>query len=477
MKRGPVTHVEWGAKNGTFASHRWLAGNTAVPFYYGFDEQLQKTIEFLKSGNYLNVDLFGIKKIDPLAVGMKTDSDGLIAPMGAVPFTLKPDDTVEAMVVVQNKNIGHSLIPEVRDLYEAWVEFEVKDADGGTIFHSGFLQPDGSLDPRAHSFTNRPVNTDGEFVDNHKVWTIHSVAYDSTVPAGRSVLVRYEFRIPSNAKGPIAVTARINYRHLRQSYLNNVFGKDHPAYPVVEIASRTRTLNLGENTPSPPDAVDNPEWMRWNNFGIACLDQFQYGAAVSAFAHVVKLRPDYADGYTNIALTDIQWEKYGSARGSLEKALSLSPDNARALYYMALVERRTGNVEAEVADLEKVVAQYPKSSDARRELGKSYYREDRLKEAQAQFEALQQIEPDDVAAHYNLSIIYGRLGMDDKAAEQAALFADKKADPNAPTYSLDFLRQHPEISTESVPWHMHKNDSNAVANGPTLLPKSVAQKQ
>jgi hypothetical protein len=33
-------------------SHRiaGLAGNTAVPFYYGFDEQLQKTIEFLKSG-------------------------------------------------------------------------------------------------------------------------------------------------------------------------------------------------------------------------------------------------------------------------------------------------------------------------------------------------------------------------------------------------------------------------------------------
>ena len=34
------------------------------------------------------------------------------------------------MVVVQNKNIGHSLIPEVRDLYEAWVELTVKDATG-----------------------------------------------------------------------------------------------------------------------------------------------------------------------------------------------------------------------------------------------------------------------------------------------------------------------------------------------------------
>ena len=93
------------------------------------------------------------------------------------------------------------------------------------------------------------MNLQGEFVDNHKVWTIHSVAYDNSVQAGRSVLVRYQFRIPADIKGPIKVTARVNYRHFRQSYLNNVFGPDHPAYPVVEIASRTRTLNIGNNEP------------------------------------------------------------------------------------------------------------------------------------------------------------------------------------------------------------------------------------
>jgi tetratricopeptide (TPR) repeat protein len=511
MKRSAPALFEVGQKNGTFASHRWTAGNTAVPFYYGFDEQLKKTTEFLQSGTYLNLDLFAIKKVDPWAAENTSYSDGLIAPLGSVPFQLKSNDTVEAMVVVQNKNIGHSLIPEVRDLYEAWVEFEVKDSDGAEIYHSGFLQADGSLDPRAHSFTNRPVNTDGQFVDNHKVWTIHSVAYDSTVPSGRSVLVRYQFRIPPNAKGPLNVTARVNYRHLRQSYLNNVFGKDHPAYPIIEITERTRTLNLGENAVTPeaqqniasqnitaqnmasqspapqtpaqqnqaaPSIVsqDNPEWMRWNNFGIACLDQFQYADAVNAFAQVVKLRPDYADGYTNIALTNILWEKYGSARGGLEKALALGPDNARALYYMALVERRTGNSEAEVSDLEKVVAQYPKSSDVRRELGKSYYRLNRLQDAKAQFEMLQNIEPDDVAAHYNLSLVYARLGMDDKASEQATLFADKKADPNSPTYSLEFLRDHPEISTESVPWHMHKDISLDLAAIPPQPSSSAAKK-
>ena len=45
--------------------------------------------------------------------------------------------------------------------------------------------------------------------------------------------------------------------------------------------------------------------------------------------------------------------------------------------------------------------------------------------------------------------------MKDKAAQQAALFATKQVDPGAPTYSLDFLRKHPEISVESSPFHVH----------------------
>jgi hypothetical protein len=48
-----------------------------------------------------------------------------------------------------------------------------------------------------------------------------------------------------------------------------------------------------------------------------------------------------------------------------------------------------------------------------------------------------------------------------EAAAQAALYATKRIDPEAPTYSLDFLRRHPEISTESVPWHMHTDLKHA----------------
>jgi Tfp pilus assembly protein PilF len=457
MMRVPATSEEYGAKKGTFASHRWLAGNTAVPYYYGYDDQLKETIKFLQSGMYLNVDLFALEK---------SGTNEMIAPLGSRSFKLAAGETVQMMVVIQNKNIGHSLVPEVRDLYQAWVEFTVKEQNGSEIYHSGFVQPDGMLDERAHSFVNRPVDVVGEFVDNHKVWTIHSVAYDNTIQSGRSTLVRYEFHIPANAKGPLTVSARVNYRHLRQSYLNSVLGKGHPAYPIVELASRSRLLQLGNNQPDHPDPQDNPAWIRWNNLGIAYLDQLQYAEAMRAFEEVVKLRPDYADGYTNLGLTDISWEKYHPARASLEKALQLSPGNARALYYLALVERREGNSAAEVADLQRVVNLYPQSRDARRELGISFYQQHKPEEAMQQFQALQAIDPDDLAAHYNLAILYRRLGMKKEAAQQAALFETKRVDPGAPTYSLDYLRRHPEISTESVPWHLHTDVSPDFAKVP-----------
>jgi tetratricopeptide (TPR) repeat protein len=445
MKRMPIQLPDYGARQGLLASHRWLAGNTAAPFYYRFDEQLNQTIAFLRSGDYLNVDLFGLK----------IDKQPLIGPLGSTPFDLKPDSTVDAYVVVQNKAIGHSLLPEVRDLYQAWIQFTVTDAAGARIYESGYLKPDGTLDERAHIFNNRPVNTDGEFVDNHKVWTIHSVAYDNTVQAGRSSLIRYQFHIPADIKGPLTLSARVNYRHLRQTYLDNVFGKDHPLYPVVELSSRTRTVNLSSNAAMPSLPADNPGWMRWNNLGIGLLDQLQYADALEAFEQVVRLLPDYKDGYINEGIVYLEWEKYSEARAPLEKALALRADDPRALYYMALVERRERHSQAEIADLEKVVARYPDCRDARRELGISLYQQHRSAEAVQQFQALQAIDPDDLAAHYNLAILYRRMGMKQKSAQEAELYRIKRVDPSAPTYSLDYLRHHPEISIESVPWHLH----------------------
>ena len=153
------------------------------------------------------------------------------------------------------------------------------------------------------------------------------------------------------------------------------------------------------------------------------------------------------------AIVEIQWQKYAEAAAHLREALELSPGDSRALYYRALLERNEGDLDGAIADLRLVAQAFPRSRDAHRELGFSLYQQRKYQEARTEYEIVQSIDPDDLAAHYILAIVYRRLGDKAKAAEQAAIFADQKDDPTANSYALDYLRTHSEIASESVPWH------------------------
>ena len=461
MQRENLVTTDFGAKKGQLASHRWLGANTVVPQYYHFDEQGKRIVQFLQA-NVFNVDIFGLQT--GVTEAEASDSEKLIAPLGTQPFEVKAGEHAVVSVIIQNKGIAHSHVPEQRDMYESWVEFTVKDSTGKVIAESGGVTPVGELDPSAHSFTNRLINKGGTTNDFHQVWNNRVVAYNNTIQSGRSQLIRYGFTMPSagSSNGPVTVTARVRYRRFDQHFMD--FGMSEPTgqhyiQPVVDMVSQTRTIVTGTNAPTTPAKADNPEWMRWNNYGIALLDAQQYEASVRAFERVAKMRPDYADAQTNLAIVFIQWEKYDQALPYLNNSLSLAKDNARALYYRALVERNRGEVDEAIEDLKKVASQFPRSRDAHRELGFSYYQLHKYPEARAEYESLQTIDPDDLAAHYNLAILYRRLGLKDKAKVQAAYFADQKDDPSASTYALEYLRKHREIAQESVPWHVHDLDA------------------
>jgi tetratricopeptide (TPR) repeat protein len=450
----PAAAVDPGAKDGKLVSHRWLGGNTLIPQYYKYDEQAQKLGDFLKNGanniGVFNVDIFALEKDSDAAGG-----ELFAAPLGLTAYSVTPGQTLIADVVIQNKGIAHSFVPEQRDFYEAWVDFSVKDAQGTVLAESGFIRPDGNLDPSAHSFTSRLINVKGELNDLHQIWHNRVLAYNNTIQSGRSQLVRYRFRLPKDAAGAVTLTATVKYRRFNQHFIDYAMAAKHYAMPAIEIAAETKTVKMGENASAAPDSNENEEWMRWNNYGIALLDAQQYQAAVDAFKRVAALRPDYADAWTNMAVVEIPWERYDDAKAHLAKALELLPGDPRALYYRALVERNAGQVAEAIADLEAMLAKYPRSRDGLRELGFSYYQQHDYARARDAYEQLQMVDPDDLAAHYQLAILYRRLGEKDKATVESAKFADQKDDPTASEYALEFLRKHPEVAAESVVWHTH----------------------
>ena len=456
---------DYGAKNQQLASHRWPGANTAIPFFYGYDEQMKVTEAFLKDA--LAIDIFALSKSE-------SGKERLIAPLDRANFSLMAGETVTAEVVIQNRKIGHTLVPEQRDFYESWVEFTASDGSGHEFFHSGFLKPDGFLDDHAHSYTNRLVSKDGKLLDLHQVWLAKVRAYDNTILPGQSDLVQFKFRMPPGITGPVVLTAKVNYRRFRRGFTNFILDKSVD-YPVVEMASKSAALQLGRTTGSWPPP-DKDQMLRWNNYGIALLRQQQYWKAADAFRKVVEINPGYADGYVNLAiasysrlvdtrvdpdgpgnmsLANVSVEKYEPALQYLEQALKKNPRSMRAIFYIGQIYRLQNKLDAAAQKLQAVVAAYPQFRQARAELGYTYFSLKRYDMARAQFEALQQINSDDLTAHYYLSLIYAFLGMKAEASREGALFSEHKDDPGAALLALDFRYRHPDVGHETEPYHVH----------------------
>jgi tetratricopeptide (TPR) repeat protein len=457
---------DYGAKAGKIKSHRFPGANTAIPAYYGYQEQLDTVKAFLKDA--VVVDVFALETED----AGKTQ---MIAPLGATTFALRGGQAVTACIVIQNKKIGHSLVPEQRDFYESWVQFEAKDATGRVLYRSGYLEPNGYLEEHAHTYTNRLVSVSGKLNDLHQVWATKVKAYDNTILPGRSDFVQYRFWIPANVSGPIALTAKVNYRRFRRGFTDFVFQAPRE-FPIVEIASATARLELGTN--NPPQAADaKVQLLRWNNYGIALMGEQRYWDAERAFRRVVEIDPGYADGYINIALAEysklienkregpdgvgnmsvanLHYDQFEPALQSLARALALRPDDPRARYYRGLIYRLQNKLDLAVADQQYVLSLFPRVRQAHQELGYIYYLQKKYVDAEQQFESLQAINPDDLTAHYYLSLICDQLGMKERAQQEGAEYSEHRDDPTVGRLAQEFWRKNPAVAEELSPYHVH----------------------
>ncbi|MGH9802371.1 MAG: multiheme c-type cytochrome, partial [Blastocatellia bacterium] len=236
------------AKQGKIASHRWLGANTAAPLFYGQNKQSELTEKFLQS-DVLEVDVFAIKR---------EVTGELIAPLSSSVencFSPLPNEEVTAEVVISNRNAAHSFPPEVRDLYEAWVEFEAVDANGKAIYRSGFLKPDGMLEESAHVYKQIILDEQARPITRHQIWLTNIKAYDNAIPPGRSDVVRFRFKVTESAirnpQSAIKLRARLNYRRLNQEYASYVLNrqKRQLVVPIVRMAEAETTLTINDKQP------------------------------------------------------------------------------------------------------------------------------------------------------------------------------------------------------------------------------------
>jgi Tfp pilus assembly protein PilF len=453
MKREPAPLFDVSAKKGTLVSHRWAAANTAIPTFYKWPDQLNAVTKFLES-DALGVDIFAVRRKSPGA-----GREEFIAPLNRSALRITGGDRVTAEVVITNKNIGHAFPPELRDFYEAYVEFIVSDEAGKAIYWSGFLKPDGYLDESAHNYKTYLVKADGTYNDKHHIWRTRVFAQNSLVNSGRSDLARYQFQIPNNATGALRLTARVRYRRFTRVFSDYVLGKSTD-YPIVTMASTEYLLRVGDNQGTPPNPNDKtalPDWRRWNNYGIALFDQRQYPLAIEAFTRAAELDEKYRPmAQVNRALAHIELEQYDEAASILDAVVRANPTNMRALFQQARIFMKRGLLDQAESNFRQVLTAFPRDRISLQQLGELSKIKRDYQGALECFEKIMAIDPEDLGAHYNLMLIYRKLGRTEDAKREAKIFADLKDDPGALSLANQFLRKHPEMSNESVYWHVHE---------------------
>lgn len=452
MKREPAPLFDVSAKLGKLASHRWAAANTAIPVFYKWSEQLDAVTKFLEN-DALGIDIFAVRRKSP---GLGAEE--FIAPLNRSSFTVKPADRMMAEVVITNKNIGHSFPPELRDFYEAFVEFVVTDSAGKTLYQSGFIKPNGYLDESAHNYKTYLVKTDGSYNDKHHIWRTRGIAQNNQIQSGRSDLVRYQFRVPADASGSLHLRARLQYRRFTRVFSDYALGKSVD-YPIVTMASTEYAMRVGDNAPVPASEIPKtamPDWRRWNNYGIALIDQKQYPLAIDAFIHAALLDEKYRPmAQVNQAIGLIELDQYDRAAGLLDSVVKANPDNMRAVYQQARVFIRRGQLDEAEANIRRVLAAFPRDRVSLQQLGELCKIKHDYQAAGECYQKILAIDPEDLGGHYNLMLLFRKLGMKEEAKRESKIFADLKDDPSALPLANMFLRKHPEMSNESVFWHIH----------------------
>jgi len=542
-----VRSADQGNRDGFVHSHRFPGANTAVPFANRDEAQLKATRDFLTAG-ILTVDVFAAseaaaagplpgaggspdappgapsgEEAQPRALTMFAEipepGDGssqaapargrpsrgapaeppLIAPLDRADPFLRLGRTYRLDVVARTRNIGHFFPGGTVDAFDVWLELKAEDADGRVIYWSGFVEDGGKgpVEAGAHRYRSLQIDAHGNEINKRNAWSTRALVYARLIPPGAADVGRFRVAIPRGARGPITVSARMNYRKFHWYNTRFAFAgvsdsgaspdavspdfddrkvsftgdtsrvsgqiKEVPDLPITVVAEDKVVLPLVDGaapTGDRPAAAPAPlpvDRERWNDYGIGMLLQGDLKAAKGAFERVMAIDPQYADGFVNAGRVLVQEGDHEAAIPLLEKALAKKPDLASAHYFLALALKARGRYDDALGHLRAAAARFPRDRVVRNQIGRILFLQRRHEEAIAEFESALRVDPEDLTAHYNLMLCYRALGRSEEEKREEVLYTRFKADESAQAITGPYRRLNAAQNLERQPIHEHPN--------------------
>ena len=521
-----VASKDPGNQGGQIHSHRFAAANMAVSYANQDHAQMAATEKLLKSG-FITVDIFSASPVDSsagqtqmqrrrpegpqlsstFAVGEEADQAGQVtirepgkitAPVDKAGTTFRPGSDVRVDVVVRTRKIGHFFPGGTVDSFDVWLELEGKDSDGKTIFWSGRTDENGKgpVESGAHFYRSYQLDAEGNPINKRNAFQTRSVLYVRLIPPGAADVAHYRVRLPPEVKGPVTLTAKLNYRKFSHYFTNyayagepkkgqdpklvsvahdsreysfdasnipkNVSGgiKDRiPDVPIITLAQSVAKLNVGDSKTETAwqPVVRKEDRERWNDWGIGLLLQGDLKGAEYAFTKVTEAEPGYADGWLNVARALIQEGETDRAKPFLAKAMEIDSSLARIHFFQGMVQKADGDYDAALQSLRVVESKYPRDRVNLNQIGRILFLKKQYADAVKALQAVLQVDPEDVQAHYTLMLSYRGLGNEEQAAREEKLFRRFKADESAQAITAGRRLISPEDNNERQTIHDHES--------------------
>ncbi|QDT19233.1 tetratricopeptide repeat protein [Gimesia chilikensis] len=456
----------YGAKELSVHNHLFPAANTGIAALRGDQETVAVHQEFLKDN--LRVDFFGIREEGSI-------EGKLTAPLRPEVPTLKPGHKYLLETVLRTLKVGHHFTQGTADSNEIWLDVTVKSGDR-IIGRSGSQEADGTVDPWSHFVNAFVIDREGNRIDRRNAQDIFVALYNNQMPPGAGQTVHYELNLPDDLTEPVTVEAKLQYRKFDTHYMQYVASSleekgqklswKEPGVPYVNtlpittIASDTITFPVeGVEAKVENKKVEIPEWQRWNDYGIGLFlkGKAELRQAAEAFSHVDQL--GRYDGSLNLARVYFREGRLQDAVEALQKASTFTDPPAppwTLAWLSGKVNQQQGHLEEAEKNYRSVLEDQTEERTSRgfdfskdyvviNDLGQNLFdqakrfrteanrdqRDQLLNQAVDQFQKTLVLDPENVTAHYNLSLIYDQLGKQELSEEHRKLHLKYKVDDTA----------------------------------------------
>ena len=441
------------------------------------------------------------------AVGEEAEQPGQItirepgkitAPVDKAGAIFQSGSSVRVDVVVRTRKIGHFFPGGTVDSFDVWLELEGKDGDGKTIFWSGRTDDNGKgpVESGAHFYRSYQLDAEGNPINKRNAFQTRSVLYVRLIPPGAADVAHFRVKLPLGVKSPVTLTAKLNYRKFSHYFTKyayagepkagqdpklvsiahdsrdysfeasnipkNVSGaiKDRiPDVPIIMLAQSVVKLNVGDSKTDTAwqPMVRKEDRERWNDWGIGLLLQGDLKGAEYAFTKVTEAEPGYADGWLNVARALIQEGETDRAKPYLAKAMQLDNSLARIHFFQAMVQKADGDYNGALQSLRMVEAKYPRDRVNLNQIGRILFLKKQYAESVQALQAVLQVDPEDVQAHYTLMLAYRGLGDEQHTSREEKLFRRFKADEASQAITGARRLVSPEDNNERQTIHDHES--------------------